>query len=146
MTNVKETKQAADHLLEVLNERILGYKKAAEKVDDTSLKTIFKDYSKQAEDFADELIPFSDKQEWSESETSATGDMWRVWMDLKSALTGGSNDAMVKASIKGEKDAIKNFDNILKDNTNLDPELRGIVSKQVSLMKTACERLEKLKS
>jgi uncharacterized protein (TIGR02284 family) len=143
MAYTQEITSTVNHLLEVLNERILGYQKAAENVKDPDVKAVFEQYGIQAQQFADELLPFSDKFNASEVGTRIQGDVWRVWMDLKGAITGGNRNSMIEASITGEKAAITNYDEALAQTLN--PELKGILSRQLSEIKTACNRIEKFK-
>lgn len=143
MAYTQETTSTVNHLLEVLNERIRGYQKAAENTKEEAERTIFEQYSGQAKKFADELLPFSDKFNAEEVGTRIQGDIWHFWMDIKGTLTGKDEDAMIKASITGEKAAISNYEDALKKE-NLNPELKGILAKQLSEIKNACEKLEKM--
>lgn len=145
MKNQKEVESAVNHLLEICNERKAGYRKAAENVKDSSLKTLFEKYAQQSEKFAQELLPFSDKSEPSEAGTRVIADTWRVWMDMKSALTKGSREALVEASITGEQAAIRDYEDALEDK-DIPINVRSIVEKQLSAIKSAYQDIKMKKS
>lgn len=140
-----QTTTVVNHMIEVLNERILGYRKAGDNVNDTEARSVFTEYSMQAERFADELIPFTDKFSKDDLGTRAHGDAFRFWMDMKSAITNGSKNAMIEASKTGEDAAIRNYEEAL-ENKELSSEIRGILSRQLSEIKTAKSRIDSMKS
>lgn len=129
-----------NHLVEICNERILGYEKAAENVKDAELKSLFMKYVDQTKKFEEELMPFSDFSDAEEAGTRPQSDTFRLWMDIKSAITAGSSTAMVNACITGEEAAIRNYEATLED--DLTPEVRTIVSRQLAEIKAACESLK----
>lgn len=141
MKNQKEVESAVNHLLEICNERREGYRKAAENVKDSSLKMLFEKYAQQSQKFAEELTPFSDKNDPSEAGTRIISDTWRVWMDMKSALTNGGREALVEASITGEQAAIRNYEDALEDN-DLPVNVRSIVERQLSAIKSAYQDIK----
>lgn len=140
----KQTISVVNHMIEVLNERILGYRKAADNVKDSQAKSVFTEYSMQAENFADELVPFTEKYTKDDLGTRAHGDAFRFWMDIKSAVTAGGKNAMIEACKTGEDAAIRNYEEAL-DNKELDAEIRGILSKHLSEIKTAKARIDSMK-
>ncbi|MFN3402852.1 MAG: PA2169 family four-helix-bundle protein [Cytophagaceae bacterium] len=142
MKTINEVKTNINHLLEVLNERITGYRKASENVTDPEFKTMFDSYSLQAADFQKELMPYSSISP-EEAGTRVQGDAWRFWMDMKAALTTSETKAMVNASITGEEAAIKNYEEILDD--DIPVELRNILNKQLVEIKSAYNKLKSYK-
>ncbi|MDQ3193346.1 MAG: PA2169 family four-helix-bundle protein [Bacteroidota bacterium] len=140
MKNQKEVQSDVNHLLEVCNERIEGYKNAAENVKDAELKSVFEKYSQQTKKFEQELLPFSDKASAEEVGTRVIGDAWRVWMDMKAALTDGSRESLVNASITGEESAIRNYEEELDEDIPMD--LRSILERQLSEIKSAYEHIK----
>jgi uncharacterized protein (TIGR02284 family) len=142
MKTEKEVVSTVNHLLEICNERIQGYKKAAEKVKDPMLNKVFYRYISQTEGFVSELAKFS--QEKNAMSTRPIGDAWRLWMDMKAALTNGSTEAMLGACETGEKAAIRNYEKSLEEELPLG--VKNILVKQLAEVKLALSEIQKLKS
>lgn len=140
MKNQKEVQSDVNHLLEICNERIEGYRNAAKNVKDAQLKSVFEKYAQQTVKFQQELLPFSDKTSAEEVGTRIIGDTWRVWMDMKAALTNGSRESLVNASITGEEAAIRNYEDTLDEDLPMD--LRSIVERQLSEIKSAYNHIK----
>jgi uncharacterized protein (TIGR02284 family) len=136
----KEVVSDVNHLLEVCNERIKGYQNAAKNVKDAELKSVFEKYAQQTKKFEQELLPFSDYSSPDEAGTRVISDTWRVWMDMKAALTDGSRESMVNASITGEENAISNYEDTLDD--DLPSDLRVIIERQLSEIKSAYNHIK----
>jgi uncharacterized protein (TIGR02284 family) len=143
MKTEKEVISTVNHLLEICNERIQGYKKAAEKVKDPMLNKVFYRYISQTENFVMELAKYSDVKNPASVSTRPIGDAWRVWMDMKAAITNGSNDAMLGACETGEKAAIRNYEEAM--NEDLPLGVKNIIVKHLAEMKLALGEIQKLK-
>lgn len=144
MKSHSEVISEVNHLFEVLNERIAGYRKAAENVNDVELKSLFEMYAGQSENFERELLPFSDEISAKDIGTRTIGDAWRVWMDLKAAVTKGGKEAMLGACITGEDAAIRNYQDAIEEDLPLD--LKDILRKQLAEIKAVKEILEARKT
>ncbi len=131
MKTQNEIISGVDDLIEVCNERKEGYEKAAENVKDLNMKILFEKYAQQSFMFSQELLHFTDKNTAKEIGTRFIADSWRVWMDIKSALTNRSEKAILEACIAVEEVAIRNYKEVLEDN-NLTNDIRNIVEKQLS--------------
>jgi uncharacterized protein (TIGR02284 family) len=132
------------HIMEVLNERVNGYQKAIENVDDQEASSLFLELKKQAEAFEEELKPFAEINP-EEAGTRVIGDVWHFWMDLKGAITRKGTEAMLGACITGEKAAVRNYEEVLADES-LPSDLRSILQRQLEDINAACENLVQLKS
>ncbi|HEX8548197.1 MAG TPA: PA2169 family four-helix-bundle protein [Cytophagaceae bacterium] len=141
MKTSEELISTVNHILEVCNERVLGYRKAAGNVKDADLSYLFNKYALQTEDFERELLQYSDKPHQADAGTRLIGDAWRVWMDLKSALTSDSSEAMLGASITGEEAAIRNYEEALQDD-DLPSNIRLILADQLSQIRMAYEDIK----
>jgi uncharacterized protein (TIGR02284 family) len=144
MKTEKEVISTVNHLLEICNERIQGYKKAAEKVKEPMLNKIFYRYISQTENFVTELAKYSDVKNPATISTRPIGDAWRLWMDMKAAITNGSNEAMLGACETGEKAAIRNYEEAMQEDLPLG--VKNIVVKELAEIKLALNEIQKLKS
>jgi uncharacterized protein (TIGR02284 family) len=144
MKTEKEVISTVNHLLEICNERIQGYKKAAEKVKDPMLNKVFYRYISQTEGFASELAKHSNEKNPSNISTRPIGDAWRLWMDMKAAITNGGTEAMLGACETGENAAIRNYEKAMEEDLPLG--VKNIVIKQLAEIKLALNEIKRLKS
>lgn len=140
MKNRDKISSKVNHLLEICNERSSGYIKAAQNIEDPGLSDLFKKYAQQSRDFANELVAFSTKDEPEEAGTRTISDIYRGWMDIKSAVSGGDPDAMISACTTGEKQTIDNYEDALKD--ELPFELKQKIENQLAEIKVAYRNLK----
>ena len=139
----EEVVSEVQHIMEVLNERVNGYQKAIENVDDPEAISLFEEYKNQAEQFENELKPFAEINP-EEAGTRMLGDIWHFWMDLKGAVTNKSTEAILGACITGEKAAIRNYNDVL-DDEDMPSDLSEILSRQLGEIEVACENLIQIK-
>ena len=110
---------------------------------DPNLKRLLSDYSVQRAQFASEL----------ESEVRHLGGtpatrgtvsaaFHRGWMNIKSIVTGGSDDAIVAECERGEDAAVENYQRVLKN--NLPPNVLPVVKHQFREVKRAHDRIRNL--
>ena len=135
-----------DDLIAVAKDGELGYKTAAEHVDDSRLATVFSEYSKQRGGFVRDLLAEAVRL-GGEKPTDAgtvTGTVFRGWMNLKSAITGGGPEAFVAACETGEDSAAAAFESVV--NTDVSGETRTLVEAQWSKIKEAHQRMIRLKA
>ena len=95
-----------------------GYKEAAEEVSSTTLATRFRQLAQQRYDFGHEIKPFI-KNLGGEVDKggSVSASIHRVWMDLKAAVAGNDEEAILNECIRGEESAVEAYEEALKDNT-----------------------------
>jgi uncharacterized protein (TIGR02284 family) len=122
-----------------------GFKQAAEAVSDPKLKSLFLDYSQQRSRFAAALQSEARRHGDSEPETSssATGAMHRGWINLKSAMTGGDEHAVLAECERGEDSAVEQYKKALED--GLTPAAQELVSRQFAEIKAAHDRIKSLR-
>src|SRR5690606_20196096 len=97
-------------LIRVNNDRTEGYEKAIKNLEagDVDLKAIFSRMADQSRQFASELASEVVKQGGEPAiGTTASGKIYRMWMDVKATFSGDDRQAMLKACEFGE-DAILN--------------------------------------
>ncbi|MFN6944798.1 MAG: PA2169 family four-helix-bundle protein, partial [Cytophagaceae bacterium] len=135
MKEQKEVVSTVNDLIEVCNERIQGYRTASKDVKDRELSSLFEQYARQTEDFIKELVPYSDETNPEEIGTRFVGNTFKMWMDLKAAITNGGKEAMLGACVTGEDAAIRSYENNLEE--NLPNEVRNIIVKQLGEIKSA---------
>src|SRR4051812_26936485 len=88
---------AVNSLIEINNDRCEGYKRAAEETKEADLKELFTKFSKQSEGFAQDLKKFVNPEDAKTDETTNSGKLFRVWMDLKAAVTDKDRKAILSS-------------------------------------------------
>ena len=145
MAQQKEIISTVNGLIETLKDGEKGFKEAADAVKDPQLKSLFQEYSQQRSRFANELQTQAKSLGESEPEktSSAAGAMHRAWINLKSAVTSGSDKAILSEVERGEDSAVHEFEEAMHD--GLTSTLRDIVSRQFSEIKSAHDRVRHLR-
>jgi uncharacterized protein (TIGR02284 family) len=145
MKENKEIISVLDELIETLKDGQEGYKQAAEGVNDPKLKSLFRDYSDQRSRFVSALQSESRKfgEDKPEDHSSASGALHRGWIDLKSAVTGRDEHAILAECERGEDSAVEEFQKAVED--GLPPMLQEIVSRQYAEIKAAHDRIRDLR-
>ena len=143
--HMKKENTVLNNLIETLKDGQEGFKQAAEGVSDPKLKSLFRDYSDQRSRFATVLQSEARRQGETEPETtsSAAGALHRGWINLKSAITGGDEHAILAECERGEDSAVEEYKKALDD--ALSPAARELVSLQFPEIKAAHDRIRTLR-
>lgn len=135
-----------NNLLEKNYDAEQGYKKAAEDIDSSMLKQFLIDHSKERYDFGHELKSEITKLGGKpEKGTSLLADLHQSWIDLRSAIAGNNDKAVIAECERGEKAALQDYEEVLSDE-NLPESAKDVVSKQYEKIKSALMKLENLES
>ena len=144
MKEQKETTSVLNNLIETLKDGEEGFKQAAEAVKDPQLKSLFVEYSEQRSQFAMALqSQVQSLGNEPETGSSATGALHRGWINLKSAVTGGDDHAILAECERGEDSAVEEYRKALDD--DLSPSLHQLVSRQYTDIKAAHDRIRNLR-
>ena len=123
-----------------------GYKESAEDVTDSRLKSWFKEYAQQRYDFGHEIkAEISQLGGEIEKGTTLAADVHRMWIDIKAAIAGNNNEAVIEEVIRGENEAIERYDEVLAS-TTLPATTRTVVARQKSQIEAALGKVRELQS
>jgi len=112
-----------------------GYENAAENIEDTTAKSVFRKLAVERASYVSQLQQeiISLKGQPKDSDGDVKGALHRTWLTIKSTFTGGKKDAIVNGCITGEESAIESYkDALSKDHITgssrdlLNHHLRGI--------------------
>ena len=121
-------------LIEINNDRIVGYEKALEelKTEDADLGTLFQRYIAESRQYAQELTHEITRLGGAPTTgTTNSGKIYRVWMDLKAVVTGHDRKTVLENCEFGEDAAQKAYDMALNsEDTQLDTPLRDLIVRQ----------------
>jgi uncharacterized protein (TIGR02284 family) len=143
-TNEKEI-DALNNLIVINNDRIEGYRRAAEETDQADLKILFNKYSTQSARFASELkMRVTVLGGEPSTGTTNSGKIYRAWMDVKAALTGKDRKAILNSCEYGEDVALGTYKEEIK-NEDLGTESRSIVNNQLREIQAAHDEIKQLR-
>ena len=119
------------------NEEILSaYEKAAEYANEKGLQKYFQNKVKKQKLFTGALrgtLPNLELRTMK-SEGNTVGNLHHSWVDVKAFLSKDGDEAMLEEGIKGEKAAVREYENIL-ENPNLLPSTAEVIRQQISWIK-----------
>jgi uncharacterized protein (TIGR02284 family) len=121
-----------------------GFKTAAEKVRDSSLKTLFSKYATQRASYAQELQGLvSSLGEQPTERGHVTGALHRGWINLKEALSRNEDTAIVNEAEAGEDAAKKAYAEALQK--TLPANVQTVVQRQYEGVLEAHDTVRNLK-
>lgn len=121
-----------------------GYKEAADDVKNASLKEFFINNSRQRNQFGHEI-----KEEIGilggtpDKGGSLTGDLHRVWMDLKTSLSGNNEESVLEECKRGESAALADYEKIA-NKYELPPSTQKLVQAHRDKITEALRRVDTL--
>src|SRR5436853_5241460 len=132
-----------NNLVETCKDGQNGFREAADGVKNGDLKTLFLAYSQQRAQFAGELQNEVLRLGGDPETTgSVAATLHRGWIDIKSAVTGGDEGAIISECERGEDSAVSNYRDAL--DKDLPANVRSIVERQFASVKQAHDRIRSL--
>jgi uncharacterized protein (TIGR02284 family) len=139
--------EAADllqDLLQTLRDREQGYRTARDGVKDAQLRQLFDAYVQQSVRFERELeTELRQRGDGREPGGTLAGAAFRGWMNVKAALTGHDEHAVLAECERGEDVAVEHYQRVLRH--PLPDDLRALVARQWSELEQAHTRIRSLR-
>jgi uncharacterized protein (TIGR02284 family) len=135
-------------LIQINNDRVVGYEKAIEelKAEDADLTTLFQRYTSESRTFASELTREVTRLGGKPSDgTTNSGKVYRVWMDLKAAITGKDRQTILNNCEFGEDAAQKAYDTALNSDTVLESSVRDLIVRQKATLRSGHDEVKRLR-
>jgi uncharacterized protein (TIGR02284 family) len=131
-------------LIETCKDGMEGFKTAAEGVVRPDLKTLFNEFSQQRARFFGELQSLvSELGGDPEASGSFAGAVHRGWMDIKAALTGKDDAAILNECERGEDSAKNAYKEALQ--TALPSNVVNVLQDQYAAVQAAHDRVKALR-
>lgn len=153
---MKTTKEKADEkiheeivnnlqdLLEKNYDAEKGFTKAMKDAKNENLKKFLKQQAVQRNRFVTELDQqLRNLNEEPKESGSFTGDLHRAWIDIKSAVSGNNDEAVLEECIRGEKASWNEYEEKLK-NHNFPPNISSVLQKQAAEIHTTLNNVKTL--
>ena len=147
-TSNEHTTEVLNDLIEINNDRIVGYEKAIDELkdEDADLKTLFHRYTQDSKQYANELTHEITRLGGDPADgTTNSGKIYRVWMDLKAAITGKDRQTILDNCEFGEDAAQKAYDLALNADAEIEPSLRDLIVRQKATLKTGHDEVKRLR-
>ncbi|MFD0964747.1 ferritin-like domain-containing protein [Pseudofulvibacter geojedonensis] len=116
----EEVSDKLNGLLEKNYDAAQGYKTAAENVDNEILTKFFNRRQKEREKFGNQLKEeIKSYGQTPEMRGSVLGKTHRMWMNAKTFFTENNQQAILDEVLRGEKEAIKEYNEVINTKKNL---------------------------
>ena len=143
----EKTIDALNELIEINNDRVEGYETASSETKSSDLKSLFSELTRTSQNNLSELSSEVNRLGGKPEEgTRVTGKFFRVWMDVKAALTGDDRGAILNSCEFGEDKALETYEDVLSsDSSELSSEQLEIVRKQQANLRVDHDKVKALR-
>jgi uncharacterized protein (TIGR02284 family) len=143
----EKTIEVLNTLVQINNDRIEGYETASEETKEQDLKTFFAELKRTSLKCNQELTGEIVKSGGTATDsTKTTGKFFRVWMDVKVALTSDDRKAILNSCEYGEDVAKKTYENVLEDEAaHLNTEQKVMIKAQHALLKADHDKVKSMR-
>lgn len=130
----EKTIDVLNDLVEINNDRIDGYETASKETEEADLKALFFQFGQTSMKCKDELVQEIVRLGGKPTEgTKVSGKFFRVWMDVKAALTGKNRKVILESCEFGEEVAQKSYIDALNAQADhLSTEQKSILGAQLA--------------
>jgi uncharacterized protein (TIGR02284 family) len=143
-TTSKSVGSILNGLIETCRDGQEGFRSAAENVRRPDIKPIFSDLSMQRQYFAGELQRLAlNLGEKVEKRGSVSAPLHRAWVDLKTVLTSGNDQAILENCEREEDNAMADYCQALEQD-DLPITVRQVLQQQALGVKAAHDRVRDL--
>lgn len=146
MQQTEELVSVLNDLIKINNDRIEGYQKAlSESKDiDADLKATFSEMADQSRKYSTELTQEVARLGGEAStDTTVSGKVYRVWMDLKAAVTGKDRESILGSCEYGEDVAQRAYQAALESDAFMNTDIRQLITNQKDSLKQSHDLIKK---
>jgi len=132
--------EVLNDLIRINNDRIEGYEKAIDKTNETDLdlKAVFNRMAQESRKYANELTSQVRRLGGDPaSGTTASGKIYRVWMDVKSGISSSERKSVLEECEYGEDAAQKAYEKALEPDNDLPADLRSLIQEEKRNLKNS---------
>lgn len=134
-------------LVRINNDRIEGYERAADEIKDTQnveVKSLFfkmaEDSRSYKNDLTDVILSLGGEPA---QDTTASGKIYRAWMDVKATFSGSDLKAALEACEFGEDAALKAYQDALQSDVAWPAEVSALISQQRQEIRSSHDRVKR---
>jgi len=147
METTEMTTTVLNDLVEINNDRIVGYERAIKELkdSDSDLKVLFTGMIAESQTYkmalASEISALGEKVD---AGTTNSGKIYRAWMDVKSVFTGHDRKTVLENCEFGEDAAQKAY-KIALESESLPANVRELISSQKAALKHSHDKIKSLR-
>ena len=141
---MKNTETLND-LIQINNDRVAGYDKAALQTTEEDLRSLFTSMSSHSKQNVTELkkLVQAEGEEPAEGSTLA-GKIYRTWMDVKATFSGDNRKNLLASCEFGEDAAQKAYKDALKED-ELSADIRAVIEQQKAALREAHDKIKNMR-
>ncbi len=145
--HTEKTIDALNELVEINNDRIVGYQTALKETEDTDLHKLFTNFLLTSEQnntsLKSEIFKLNNEPETG---TKNTGKLHRLWMDFKALVTNNNRASILSSCEFGDDTALKTYEDVLNSNLeNLSASHQNMISEQMADIRKEYTQIVNLK-
>lgn len=147
MEQVKKTAEVLNDLIRINNDRMAGYEKAISELQvvDVDLKALFSSLIEQSQMLKGELQQhISAWEDRADEETTASGKIYRVWMDVKQVFAFDDRKAVLESCEYGEDAAQKAYREAEQE-TDISTAAKALISNQKTQLRASHDQIKQLR-
>ncbi|MCW3074491.1 MAG: family four-helix-bundle protein [Flaviaesturariibacter sp.] len=148
MANNEKVAGILNDLIEINNDRVVGYEKAIDelKEENEDLRPLFLRYINESRGYKQELVTEVTRLGAEPADgTTNSGKIYRVWMDLKAVVTGKDRKTVLENCEFGEDAAQKAYDMALNSDEELEPTVRDLIVRQKTQLRVGHDEVKRLR-
>lgn len=150
MTSIESNVAVLNDLIQINNDRIQGYEKAAEETEvlDADLMALFTSMANESREYVSELRNYIHQTgEGATDSTTVSGKIYRVWMDVKSTFNGKDRKSILESCEFGEDAAQKAYQTALDNaaDDDLSPDVVQLISEQKTNLRKSHDEIKRLR-
>lgn len=140
-----KNEEILNDLILINNDRVEGYRKAANQTEDNDLKSLFKEMASQSVRYATELKQYLKVNEDNPGDgTTVKGKIYRAWMDVKATFGGDDRKGILASCEFGEDAAQKAYKDALGEN-EITNDVRDVIEEQKRFLKDSHDRVKRMR-
>jgi uncharacterized protein (TIGR02284 family) len=142
----QKTIAALNTLIQINNDRFESYDTAFVETQEQDLKTLFSQFMLTSQRCKQELVIDVIRLGGAPTEsTTITGKFFRVWMDVKAAITGKNQKAILSSCEYGENIVLNTYQNVLNNEMQfLSFVQQTMINAQYALIKADYDKVKRL--
>ena len=133
-------------LIKINNDRIEGYKLAVDLANEQGEGTreaVFNQLAAQSEKFIAELSPLVELAgQYATDRTKLSGELFRLWMVIRSKLSGGNMQSLLEQCERGEAAFSEVYEKALAEENKLSVGAKNLIQIQLSQQREAHENIK----
>lgn len=138
--------EVLNDLIRINNDRIAGYEKAIDEVEnmDVDLKAMFQSMANESREYVSELgVEVARLGGEIATGTTNSGKIYRAWMDIKSAFSVNERESVLESCEYGEDAAQKAYEEALASDADISVEVRQLITDQKAALRNSHDAVKK---